>query len=154
MAGEGAARAYVLDASVAAKVLFDEPGSDVARALVADADFVTAPDFAQLEIANICVKRARTRAITKDQALEASRDGASLYDTFEPIGALVEDAAAFALSGMSATYDAAYAALAARRGLTLITADARFAASLAGVAGAPSLILVASADRRVAAVQP
>lgn len=153
MTGELGARAYVLDASVAAKVLFDEAGSDMARALVAEADYVTAPDFAQLEIANICVKRARIRAITRDEALTAARDGARLYDAFEPIGALVDTAAAFALSGMTATYDAAYAALAARRGLTLVTADARFAASLANLAGAPSLILVAPGDRREAAAQ-
>jgi predicted nucleic acid-binding protein len=43
---------------------------------------------------------------------------------------------------MTSTYDAIYAALAMREGLTLVTADKRFAASLRGVIGAPQILVL------------
>jgi predicted nucleic acid-binding protein len=133
---------YVLDACVAAKVLFLEQGSDAARALVGGADSIIAPRLVLLEIANVAVKKARRKEITRSQALAVLEDAPDLFDRLIATQDLLEAATNLALTSMTSTYDAIYAALAMREGLTLVTADKRFAASLRGVIGAPQILVL------------
>jgi predicted nucleic acid-binding protein len=133
---------YVLDACVAAKVLFLEQGSDAARALVGAADSIIAPRLVLLEIANVAVKKARRKEITRNQALAVLEDAPDLFDRLIKTQDLLEAATNLALTSMTSTYDAIYAALAMREGLTLVTADKRFAASLRGVIGAPQILVL------------
>jgi predicted nucleic acid-binding protein len=133
---------YVLDACVAAKVLFLEQGSDAARALVGDADSIIAPRLVLLEIANVAVKKARRKELTRSQALAVLDDAPDLFDRLIETQDLLEAATNLALTSMTSTYDAIYAALAMRDGLTLVTADKRFAASLRGVIGAPQILVL------------
>jgi predicted nucleic acid-binding protein len=133
---------YVLDACVAAKVLFLEQSSDAARALVGAADSIIAPRLVLLEIANVAVKKARRKEITRSQALAVLEDAPDLFDRLIETQDLLEAATNLALTSMTSTYDAIYAALAMREGLTLVTADKRFAASLRGVIGAPQILVL------------
>jgi predicted nucleic acid-binding protein len=133
---------YVLDACVVAKVLFLEQGSDAARALVGAADSIIAPRLVLLEIANVAVKKARRKEITRSQALAVLEDAPDLFDRLIETQDLLEAATNLALTSMTSTYDAIYAALAMREGLTLVTADKRFAASLRGVTGAPQILVL------------
>jgi predicted nucleic acid-binding protein len=133
---------YVLDACVAAKVLFLEQGSDAARALVGGADSIIAPRLVLLEIANVAVKKARRKEITRSQALAVLEDAPDLFDRLIATQDLLEAATNLALTSMTSTYDAIYAALAMREGLTLVTADKRFAASLRGVIVAPQILVL------------
>lgn len=133
---------YVLDACVAAKILFSEEGSAAARALVAAADTVIAPELVLLEIANVAVKKARRKELTRSQALEALKDMPDLFDHLIPTEDLRSRATDLALRSMTSTYDAIYAALAMRDSLILVTADKRFAASLRGVVGAPEVLVL------------
>lgn len=136
---------YVLDACVAAKILFTEQGSVAARALVAGADAIIAPELVLLEIANVAVKKARRKEIARSEALAALRDMPDLFNCLVPIEELRALATDLALSSMTSTYDAIYAALAIREGLILVTADKRLAASLRGVVGAPKILVLEGA---------
>jgi predicted nucleic acid-binding protein len=133
---------YVLDACVASKILFSEVGSQAAAKLLSEADYVIAPELILLEITNVAVKKARRKEIGPAQAREALSDLAGLFDRLIPTEELRSDALNIALSTMTSTYDAIYAALAVREDLTLVTADQRFAASLRGTVGAPKILLL------------
>ena len=126
---------WVIDASVAAKLYFEEEFSELARLRVAEADQLIAPDLFHLEIANIAVKRVR-RGTASEPAASAAVVGASrIVDEFVAHGALTPHAYALARDHSFSAYDAAYLALADARGLKLLTADAKLAglASLAGL---------------------
>jgi predicted nucleic acid-binding protein len=133
---------FVLDACVAGKILFAEQGSQSAAALLADAEYVVAPDLILLDVTNVAVKKARRKEITTAQAREAVNDLEGLFDQLIPTEDLRSDAMEIALRTMTSTYDAIYAALAVREGLTLVTADKRFEASLRGTLGAPEFIVL------------
>jgi predicted nucleic acid-binding protein len=133
---------YVLDACVVAKVLFDEQGSTAARALVIEADSIIAPQLVLLDIANVAIKKFRRKEIGRNQAFSVLGDAPDLFDRLTATEDLLEAAANLALTSMTSTYDAIYAALAMRENLILVTADKRFAASLRGVTGAPQVLVL------------
>ena len=130
---------WVIDASVAAKLYFEEEFSELARLRVAEADQLIAPDLFHLEIANIAVKRVR-RGTASEPAASAAVVGASrIVDEFVAHGALTPHAYALARDHGFSACDAAYLALADARGLKLLTADAKLA-GLASVAGLGRLV--------------
>ncbi len=118
---------YVLDASVAAKVLFVEDRSDLAVAAVRGAGRLIAPDLLFIEIASVCAKRVRRGDASAEQGAEAVRLVVDLLD--EAFAAVDLTPRAFALAtafGFS-VYDAMYLALAERHRLTVLTADIKLA---------------------------
>jgi predicted nucleic acid-binding protein len=120
----------VLDASVAAKAFITEPGSDVARALIASNTRTVAPDFVLAELANVAVKRFRRGDISRAVAEDMVAMSRNAFD--ETISAEPLTVRAFALAadcGLS-TYDALYVALAELRACDLVTADARLIAAV------------------------
>ncbi len=127
---------------MAAKVLFDEAGTPAARALVLAADRLIAPDLVVLEVANVALKKVRQRLLPAHVAREVIDDVAGLYDLLVPSVELQALAMDLALRTMVSSYDAIYAALALREGMTLVTGDKRFAASLAGCKDVPEVLVI------------
>ena len=130
---------WVIDASVAAKLYFEEEFSELARLRVAEADQLIAPDVFQLEIANIAVKRVRRGTASEPAASAAVLGAPRIVDDFVAHGTLTPHAYELARDHGFSAYDAAYLALADARGLKLLTADAKLA-GLASVAGLGRLV--------------
>jgi len=116
---------YVIDASVAAKLCFDEAGSDKADAAVRQAQRLIGPDLLFHEMASIAAKNVRRGTASMDQAASAVASTIELLD--ETIAAAELAPRAFELAathGFSA-YDGAYLALAELRSAEMLTADGR-----------------------------
>jgi predicted nucleic acid-binding protein len=119
----------VVDASVALKWLVPEDGSDAARALLAEADTLVAPELFAAECTNILWKKVRRGELQTDEAVYAlgmilSASGLALVP-MSP--ALAEEALGLAITLDHSVYDCLYLALALSRGFVFVTADARFA---------------------------
>lgn len=117
--------AYVLDASVLAALYVDDRAteqSEVALARV-EADELHAPDFVMLEVANVLWKRVRREELHAEDAMTAIADLSAASIQFHPIGSLVAQSLALALSHGFTAYDATYVALATRVGGIVLTND-------------------------------
>lgn len=132
----------VVDASVVAKWLIEEAGSDQARALVDGPEALCAPELLLAEIGNLLWRKIRLGETTTEQAIqgfEALRYGdidlASLTDLHD---------AAFGLSRAldHPIYDCYYLSLAERQDAPLVTADRRFLQAVAGTAFADRVRLL------------
>jgi predicted nucleic acid-binding protein len=113
----------VPDASVAAKLLFPEPGSAEARAVLAEADGLVAPDLLFAELANVIrskVRRGETGDTTTPELIAAV---VTLPVHAVPLGGLTADALALALAFDHPVYDCYYVAAAVAHDAVLITAD-------------------------------
>lgn len=116
----------VVDASVAAKWLFEEEHSEAAGRLRVPLFELHAPDFVQIELASATAKHERRGLLTPTDALEAIQLVRALplrlhlwQDTLRPAFDL-------ALETKRSVYDCLYLALAASLDGTLVTADRRF----------------------------
>jgi predicted nucleic acid-binding protein len=116
---------FVIDASVAAKWLFDEPESELADLLLSRGDLLLAPDLLYAEIGNVIWKRLRRGE------LDPSRTDALLDELLAapvklfPISNFVREAVRIAHLSRRSFYDASYLALAIQESCALITADLR-----------------------------
>ncbi len=117
--------AYVLDASVLAALYVDDPATEQSEAALArvDGDELHAPDFVVLEVANVLWKRVRRKELHAQDAMTAIADLSAASIQFHPIGSLVTQSLALALSHGFTAYDATYVALATRVGGIVITND-------------------------------
>jgi predicted nucleic acid-binding protein len=115
----------VLDASVAAIALVESTarGREVRGRL--DGVVVHAPHLIDAEVGSVLRRRTASGAIPAARASRAFRVLSSLVTERYSHGPLAIDA--WALRENLTFYDALYAALAARLGLPLLTADARLA---------------------------
>lgn len=120
----------VIDASVALKWVFDEPGSQAASDL-RDDDLI-APVLWLAEVANGIWRRVRIGDITADEASSHLSELVSAPVASMPMELLVEDALALANETGHPVYDFFYLALALRRQTHVVTADRRFVAAVAG----------------------
>ncbi len=133
------ASAGVLDASVAVKCFLEEAGSADARRAVADrADWI-APDLVFLEVASVALKAIRRGYIEPAQGAAMVAGADDLFAETVPAADLYADAFRLASTHGLSAYDAAYLALAERRGLQVLTADMRLA-DLADAAGIGHLV--------------
>ncbi len=117
---------FVIDASVAVKLLVDEPGSDVARKLAASGQESHAPRLMASEIANALWRKERLGQIERADAgaaLALMTDMPVRWGADEFVSA---DAVRLALALDHPVYDCVYLALAHRIGATVVTADRRF----------------------------
>src|SRR5215216_3460278 len=135
MAGE-----WVLDASVAAKCLFTEPGSDAARALVISSDSLAAPDFIFAELGSVAAKKVRRGEASQPFAMEALIRAPGLLTVAAPSRALVTRAFQFAVEYGFSAYDGLYLALAESKRIRMVTADQKLVARAAS-AGLSGLIV-------------
>jgi predicted nucleic acid-binding protein len=114
----------ILDASVAAKILFEEEDSNVARDWRKRAR-LTAPDFLLIEMASIAAKRLRRKLCAGEEASRAVRDVAKLVDDLRPSAPLAPRAYEIARDHGVSAYDGLYLALAEKVGAAVLTADAK-----------------------------
>ena len=126
----------VVDASLAAKWLFVEPGSDAAKKFAADHDGrLCAPDLLFTDVAGVAVRRANMAPELRGESLEALRiwttawgDGIVVAHRITP--ALLHDAAMLALTLAHPLADCVYLALAIALSCDLATCDAKFRAKV------------------------
>jgi len=115
--------AYVVDASVAAKWLFKEDGSEAAAGLLMEGNDLRAPDFLLVEANNIIWKKIQRREISEAEgrAVRAAlrRMPVRMYDTPPLLDAAYE----YAIRCGCSVYDGIYVALADFLGVGIVTAD-------------------------------
>ncbi|HXU99122.1 MAG TPA: type II toxin-antitoxin system VapC family toxin [Caulobacteraceae bacterium] len=114
----------ILDASVAAKMLFEEEDSNLARDWRKMAR-LTAPDFILIEMASIAAKRVRRHLCAGEEASRAVRDVARLIDHLTPSASLTPRAYEIARDHGVSAYNGLYLALAEKVGAAVLTADAK-----------------------------
>lgn len=117
----------VLDASVAVDWLFPGPGSAAALAFVRLGARRVAPDLIFAEFASVATKFVRRGLASKDVARDAVERLPELIDEIAPLSDLAGPAYDLATHYGFSAYDGLYLALARRRGLRLVTADAKLA---------------------------
>ena len=118
-------RAVVVDASVAAKWYFDEPGSAAAVQLLDDPRIrLTVPDLWYLELGCAIWKRARRDPrVTSVEVALLEAQVRRVPVTVRPSAELLGRALVVALEADVSVYDAAYAATTELSEATLVTAD-------------------------------
>lgn len=116
----------VVDASVAAKWLFEEADTKDALAVLNSSESFVAPELILAEISNVAWKRCRRGVSPADQASEAANEVQDFFELIAPLRDLAPDACAMAISLDHPVYECFYLALAEREDLQLITADRRF----------------------------
>ena len=122
---------FVVDASVAVKWLVVEEDADVAQELATSGHELHAPRLMASEVANALWRKARTGEIERRAAgvlLANVPDMPVRWGADETVSA---DAVRLALAFDRPIYDCVYLALAHRIGATMLTADRRFANTLA-----------------------
>jgi predicted nucleic acid-binding protein len=118
----------VLDASMAAKCYFLEPGQARAVALVLSGVTILAPDLIFSEVANVAAKKFRRGQVSMDLAQDAVADVGKLISEVISASSLAVAAFDLAASHGFSAYDGIYLALADARGAVLATADERLIA--------------------------
>ncbi|MBL8226564.1 MAG: type II toxin-antitoxin system VapC family toxin [Chromatiales bacterium] len=128
----------VVDASIAAKWVVAEAGSDAARRVLEGPGPLIAPDLLVAEVGNVLWKKVTRRAITRRHAQEAIIWLPELFDRLFDSAALAPRALELAVGHGATVYDSLYVALAeaAGREAVLVTADPVLQA-LASQAGMP-----------------
>lgn len=129
---------HVVDASVAAKWVVAEAGSDAARRVLEGPGPLIAPDLLIAEVGNVLWKKVSRRAITRRHAQEAIIWLPELFDRLFDSAALAPRALEIAVEHGATLYDSLYVALAEAAGgeAVLVTADPELRA-LATRAGMP-----------------
>ena len=138
---------FVVDASVAVKLLVDEPDSDAARELAASGQELHAPRLMVSEVANALWRKARLGQIERADAGAAMAllsDMPVRWNDDETVGA---DAVRLALALDHPVYDCMYLALAHRIGATVVTADRRFATAVSPTEHGESVLTLADYAR-------
>jgi predicted nucleic acid-binding protein len=121
----------VVDASIACKWFFEEPGADFARSILASGERLLAPDLIVAEVANVAWQRAHRTEISPEHAGLAV-SGLKIIDELVPLLVLADRALEIAVGLRHPAYDCFYLALAEQRDVRLVTDDRRFRQAIAG----------------------
>ena len=132
----------IIDASVAVKWMLREADSDRARALAASSTRLLAPEVLVLEVANALRKAVAARLITRTYAEQSLGAVRRIFDPLLRTADLVDEAFGIAMDLKYPIYDCIYLAASRRLATPLVTADATFAAKLAGTPDAANVILL------------
>ena len=124
----------VIDASVAAKWLFDEPQSELADHLLSGGDLLLAPDLLYAEIGNVIWKRLDRGQLVPERTDAILEEMLAVPVKFFPVAALMPDAVRIAHRYRRSFYDACYLALAIQESCMLVTADLRLSNALRNTA--------------------
>lgn len=124
----------VIDASVALKWFLPEPDSQTAEGLLAGDDVLVAPTLIVSEVCNAAWKRLRRGETTERHAEWVADRIATTGLTLIPDQTLARRAMATARRLDHPVYDCFYLALAEDRDATMVTADKRLIARVAGTA--------------------
>ena len=121
----------VVDASVVAKLFFEEEYSDASASIVRGASGLAAPELMWAEFGNVAWKRHGRGQLTTEQAMTAIREALRLPIDAVPITDLLERAMEIAVTVQRTVYDSLYLVLAIERDCPFITGDRRLANALA-----------------------
>lgn len=132
----------VVDASVAIKWLVAESGHEHAAALLLNFPLLRAPDFLEIEVANVLWKKVRRRELDAKQARLAFASLPRFFESLSPSRELVERAMQISLEIDHPVYDCIYLAAAEKELGKLATADARLADKCARTAYGWRVLLV------------
>lgn len=115
----------VVDASVAAKWLLPEPGSDAAAAILEKPDVsLHVPEVFDAELGNVLWKRVQRSELNVEDATTLAGLIGGIPATRHTHAGLLEGAVRVALHLSISVYDGLYVALAQALGVPLATADA------------------------------
>ncbi len=117
----------VVDASVATKWFFVEPGDQLARELAEGKDVLIAPDLIVAEVCNTAWKKVSRAEASADQARAVTIELSKIFRELVSCAALVPRALDLALKLRHPAYDCFYLALAEFAKADLATADANLA---------------------------
>lgn len=125
-------KTLVIDASVAAKLLFTEPGTDAAEAVLRlpKSRFI-APDLLPVELGSLIWKRYRRGEVQRERADAIFQRVNDLPIDLTPIPDLLDAAFELAMSTDRTIYDCLYIAAAISEDGVVITADERLVNGLA-----------------------
>lgn len=115
----------VVDASVAAKWLVPEEGSEAALAVLKADTALIAPTLVLVEVINVLWKRCRAGQLSLAHAEAGLAALQGYFNELVVDGELIERALTLALALDHPVYDCLYVALAEARDCPLVTADAR-----------------------------
>ena len=121
----------VVDASVVAKLYFEEESSEDCVALFRSRPYLMAPDLLWAELANIAWKRCARGQLSPQQANVILNEALRLPIEIVPIRELIHTALELAIQTGRTAYDCLYIALAIKQACPLITSDRRLVNALA-----------------------
>jgi predicted nucleic acid-binding protein len=119
----------VIDASVAVKWYFEQPGSNIAREIAGRDEELIAPDLIFAEAGSAVWRYVRAGFLGAGEAAEIMPKMLLRIDRFAPLSELVTPAFDLAIALGHPIYDCIYLALAQREGAPLVTADRRLEAA-------------------------
>jgi len=125
-------RTLIVDASVALKWLVLEDLSDVAKELSGTTDILVAPRIIATETANALARKAAQGTITSQEAVYHFKALPQFLPDLIDVDELIEPALKNACTLRHPIYDLIYLEAARRLDATLVTADRRFTAKIAG----------------------
>lgn len=126
-------RRAVVDSCVCAKWLIKEEHSGEAIGLLSSNLELVAPDIVLTEVANVLWKTVKRGLLTAEQATARLKDLPSFFSRLLPAFDLVPDALALAKAVDLPIYDCVYVVASRRTGASLVTADNKIIAKLAGM---------------------
>jgi predicted nucleic acid-binding protein len=125
---------FIVDASVVAKWLVDEPDSAHARLLISSDRYLRAPDLIVPEVINILWKKHKRGDLTGDKTTECLnvllQNHIDVTIHLIPGRILGKRALEIAKATRRSAYDCLYLAAAVQAGCRLVTADGRFIRSI------------------------
>jgi predicted nucleic acid-binding protein len=121
----------IIDASVAFKLVVEEPGSAEAIAWIGRSELV-GPMLVHAEVANALWKRVRKKELADDGEIEARLADLTRYIRTVDETMLIPRALRLAIDVAHPVYDCVYLALAEALDDMLLTADRRFLRAVAG----------------------
>ena len=134
---------FVVDASVAVKWLVAEDDADIAEELANGGHDLHAPRLMASEVANALWRKARTGEIERRAAGVLLADVQDMPVRWGADEILSANAARLALALDHPIYDCVYLALADRIGAKVVTADRRFANTVAPTEHGESVLMLA-----------
>jgi predicted nucleic acid-binding protein len=132
----------VVDASVAIKWFVLEAGADRALDLIAPGLELVAPDLLLLEVIALLSRRVREGLLDERHARTDVADLPKFFAQFVPSIDLSARAFDISLAVGHPLYDCVYLALAAERGVPVVTADVKLVQRLAGTGYARHVVLL------------
>lgn len=131
----------VVDASVVAKWLFQEPDQGLALSLIGRFELL-APDLLLIECGNVIWRRHRLGEVPARAAPQLVGKLRTGPIRFHPSAALVERAVVLAVTLRHPIYDCMYMSLAMARQTRVVTCDHRFAAAVRADLGLASRVVL------------
>ncbi|MEL6269498.1 MAG: type II toxin-antitoxin system VapC family toxin [Chloroflexota bacterium] len=119
---------YILDASIVVQHFIQDAQTEHVDALfdmVGDTVTAHIPQFCLLECANVLWKHVRFHGVSKEDALQLTRDMDNLSLNITPVQDLLPRALEIGLTHQLAVYDSVYIAMAEHLKFSLITVDAK-----------------------------